>query len=78
MTDTCQRCVVLEDLLETATSERDKARDEATKADRETLSIKDELSKKDFKEHKRERQLIEHFRSVARSLGATPEQMLER
>jgi len=38
----CDRCVVLEDLLETATSERDKARDEAAKADDEALEHKAE------------------------------------
>ncbi len=37
---TCERCTVLEDLLETATSERDKARDESRKADEETLELK--------------------------------------
>ena len=36
----CQRCAVLEDLLNTATSERDKARDESRKADDETLELK--------------------------------------
>ncbi len=36
----CERCAVLEDLLETATSERDKARDESRKADEETLELK--------------------------------------
>lgn len=36
----CQRCAVLEDLLETATSERDKARDESRKADEEALALK--------------------------------------
>ena len=36
----CERCAVLEDLLETATSERDKARDEAAKADDEALALK--------------------------------------
>lgn len=36
----CERCAVLEDLLETATSERDKARDESRKADEETLALK--------------------------------------
>lgn len=38
----CARCVVLEDLLETATSERDKARDEAAKADDEAIEHKAE------------------------------------
>lgn len=38
--DGCQRCAVLEDLLETATSERDKARDEAAKADDEAVALK--------------------------------------
>jgi hypothetical protein len=36
----CERCAVLEDLLETATSERDMARDESRKADEETLALK--------------------------------------
>lgn len=39
----CQRCAVIEDLLETATSERDKARDEAAKADDETRELKVEM-----------------------------------
>lgn len=36
----CERCAMLEDLLETATSERDKARDESAKADDEVLALK--------------------------------------
>jgi hypothetical protein len=40
MSEHCERCAVLEDLLETATSERDKARDESRKADDETLELK--------------------------------------
>lgn len=78
MSEQCARCAVLEDLLETATSERDKARDEATKADREALFHKDQLAQQRFESLKADRQLVNHFRSVARSLGATPEQMLER
>lgn len=74
----CNRCVVLEDLLETATSERDKARDEAAKADREALSMKDEASAAAYKSHGADRKLIAYFRNLARELGATPTQMLER
>lgn len=40
MSAPCERCAILEDLLETATSERDKARDESRKADEETLALK--------------------------------------
>jgi hypothetical protein len=78
MTETCARCAVLEDLLETATSERDKARDEAGKADREALSLKDQISSAAYKSHHADRLLVAHFRNMARELGATPEQMLER
>jgi hypothetical protein len=39
-TGIANRAIVLEDLLETATSERDKARDESRKADEETLALK--------------------------------------
>lgn len=78
MSEKCERCAVLEDLLETATSERDKARDEATKADREALFHKDQLSAQRCESLGAERELIAHFRAVAKSLGATPEQMLER
>jgi len=74
----CVRCAVLEDLLETATSERDKARDEASKADREALFHKDQLAEQRYQTLKADRELVKHFRDLARSLGATPEQMLER
>jgi len=78
MTDKCPRCEVLEDLLETATSERDKARDEAAKADREALSNK--LTELDIRsdEGRKSYELVRYFRSLAADLGATPSQMLER
>lgn len=74
----CIRCEVLEDLLETATSERDKARDEATKADREALSNKFTEFSIRADESRKSHELLHYFRNLAISLGATPSQMLER
>lgn len=77
-TSTCLRCSVLEDLLETATSERDKARDEASKADRETMSLKHREMDIRYKEAGKYLGLIKYFRMLALELGASPSQMLER
>jgi len=78
MTEKCTRCEVLEDLLDTATSDRDKARDEAGKADREAMALKLAARESAAEEARKSIELVYYFRNLAVALGATPSQLLER
>lgn len=74
----CLRCAVLEDLLETATSERDKARDEAAKADDEARAHKVEMLRLRATGSSKDYALIKEFqrraeKAEAALARATPE-----
>lgn len=61
----CARCAVLEDLLETATSERDKARDESAKADHEAVAHRVENLKLRASGSRADYALVKHFQRRA-------------
>jgi deoxycytidylate deaminase len=66
----CQRCAVLEDLLETATSARDKARDEAAKADDEAIAHKVEMLRLRASGSREDYALVKHFQKRAETAEA--------